>query len=353
MRCSLVVVAALAACGRISFDEHEDASAVAGDVSADGAPAANVMFVTSQPVTPGALGGLAGADMACSDAARNGGLPPNTYVAWLSTSTASAASRLGTARGWVRPDGLPFADQVSDIVAGRILYPPRIDERGQPSASGVVTATKLDGTLDSNGSCQDYASTTGSVRVGVAANGTDTWTDATTLGCGMALKLYCFGIDHQTPVTVPPSTAKRAFLSRVVTLGGGRAALDQQCRDDGMGTGIGTNFAAFVATTTASASSGFTPQPYRRLDDVIVTTDLVSLTAPITLRADGGYASANIWSGAVDPTQLGTTETCIDWMSNSIAQSGRIGDSASTTTAWFGANMNNCSSTLSVYCFEQ
>ncbi len=66
----------------------------------------NVAFLTSVTYA-GNLGGLDGADAICQKHANNAGLPANQYRAWLSTSDEDAAARIGSARGWVRPDGLP------------------------------------------------------------------------------------------------------------------------------------------------------------------------------------------------------------------------------------------------------
>src|ERR1700734_4365982 len=95
-----------------------------GQLTGDGALGEfNIAFVSSA-MYDGDLGGTAGADTACRNLAHASGLP-GTYVAWLGTSTASAVSRLGSARGWVRPDGKPFADRASDLGVGGVFYPPR------------------------------------------------------------------------------------------------------------------------------------------------------------------------------------------------------------------------------------
>jgi len=76
--------------------------------------------------------GLAGADSACQARASAASLT-GTYRAWLSTSGTggvNAIARLGTGRGWVRPDGKPFADTTNDISNGHIFCPPRLDEFG-------------------------------------------------------------------------------------------------------------------------------------------------------------------------------------------------------------------------------
>lgn len=93
------------------------------------APKPNIAFVTSTTYN-GDLGGLAGADQKCQALAEAAGLPANVYKAWLSTSNENAKDRLGSARGWVRKDGKPFADTVADIVSGKIFHPLRIDENG-------------------------------------------------------------------------------------------------------------------------------------------------------------------------------------------------------------------------------
>jgi len=76
--------------------------------------AVNFVFATSTSY-PADFGGLAGADAICNQHAGDAGLP-GTYVAWLSTTTVDARDRLAGARGFVRPDGLPFADTVDDAL---------------------------------------------------------------------------------------------------------------------------------------------------------------------------------------------------------------------------------------------
>src|SRR5262245_12432676 len=82
----------------------------------------NVAFVTTRTLNPSTFGGLAGADAICQATADQAGLP-GTYIAWLSTTTTNAVDRLAGSRGWVRTDGVPFADTPADIAAGRIFAP--------------------------------------------------------------------------------------------------------------------------------------------------------------------------------------------------------------------------------------
>jgi hypothetical protein len=106
---------------------------ISGDrkVHAEFAPV-NFMFVTSVRVVPGSLGGLDGGDIECQTLAGAAQLR-GRFVAWLSTDgppAVNAASRLGSSRGWVRPDGLPVADTLDSLERATFYYPPRVDETG-------------------------------------------------------------------------------------------------------------------------------------------------------------------------------------------------------------------------------
>ena len=135
-------------------------------------PQPNIAFVTSVKYA-GSLGGLAGADQKCQALATAAGLPQNTYKAWLSSSE-NAIDRLGSARGWVRVDGKPFADAKADIVSDKILHPLRVYENGNydndPGGSSVWTGTSSDGTVWSDGTCSNWTSSNSST---IAVTGND------------------------------------------------------------------------------------------------------------------------------------------------------------------------------------
>src|SRR5579862_2649322 len=144
------------------------------------APIFNKAFVTSATFT-GDLGGQTGADAKCARAAKAVGLS-GTFKAWLSTSKRNAKDKLGTARGFVRVDGQPFADQVSDIVAGRIFNPLDIDENGDAhpdSPNPVWTGTLGDGTVATGDTCSDWTSNffEEDGDTGVSSYGPTFWTD--------------------------------------------------------------------------------------------------------------------------------------------------------------------------------
>src|SRR5690606_14074885 len=170
---------------------------------ADAALPTNIVFVTSTQHVAQDLGGLEGADRICADRAAAAGLP-GTYVAWLSTRTVDARDRLAGARGWVRPDGRPFADTVEDLVAGRIFYAPSVTEMGEEleEVAGVFTATSAEGTLEGN-TCQDFTGAEGGGLYGGYAQATTRmFTRAIAFAqCTSDAHLYCFGIDHDSPVS--------------------------------------------------------------------------------------------------------------------------------------------------------
>src|SRR5690606_20216321 len=101
----------------------------------------NIAFVTSTTYR-GDFGGLEVADEICNELARNAGLS-GSYIAWLSDTSVNARDRIGSARGWVRRDGRPFAATVEDLIGYSVLYPLLIDEKGERTTeSWVWTGTR-------------------------------------------------------------------------------------------------------------------------------------------------------------------------------------------------------------------
>lgn len=201
---SLAAVIALAGCfsrpPAPSPDVTGDAGAsdARGDALLDGTLAGhNIMFVSSGVFTFLPL--QQGQDASfCSDAAQAAKLP-GSYIGWLSHPTfGSAADRLRAlpmARDWVRPDGVPFADTVDDIITGNILHPPVIDENrhdvtvADPNVQ-VATGTAANGTIDNAGA----ACSNGEIAVGKPGTApAGTWTDSGMVNCSATnLRLYCF-----------------------------------------------------------------------------------------------------------------------------------------------------------------
>jgi hypothetical protein len=352
-------------CGKDGYchaDKQLDHCAADGG-SVDGLPPPselNVVFVTSSTFVPGqAFAGLDGADTQCSNAAAAaaaaGKLPAGTYHAWLSTSVTDASTRLGTARGWIRPDGLPFADSLGSLLAGQIFYPARITELGVdlPGAT-VATGTRYDGTRAPN-TAQDFTSSTAPFDSGSSSGTSGTWTDFAD-GSGAA-HLYCFGVDHSHPLTIAPAAGRLAFLSATPFVpGGGLAAADLLCNQDAADNGLadGRSYRALLATATQPALSRFDPgKPWVRRDGVPWAGP-----APTSLNVDahGDYRGGFVWTGAsaIDEPAASTAWTCLDWMSSAASAMAVVGEASKSDRTGFSSTSGfQCSlGGVRIYCLQ-
>jgi hypothetical protein len=365
---------ACASCGRIGFGVGSgDGGSGDGVIIGDGQGAANIVFATNMAYAT-SLGGLAGADTICANTATSAGLTGH-YVAWLSTSTVNAASRLvvpGTstpARGWVRRDGKPVADRISDLALGTMYYPIRLDEGGTdlaPGAHDVLTGTDSTGQLVTGyDQCLDWT-VTGTAHTfaeGDLPSTTQQWTQFSSNDCTLSGHLYCFGVDATIPVPAPPPPAGRlAFVSNGTwTPSGGIGAADTLCANEAQARSFSGTFRAFLATTSATAASRFDPAPgpWYRLDGVpLAATGAQSLAfapldVPLTIDSTGNRVVVHVWTGAATPTTMpGLADNCSDWLSNAVAQTGYTGDSTSSTSA-FGEGNDACNVANAIYCFQQ
>jgi hypothetical protein len=366
---SALAVLVAGACGRFGFgardsdasgdSPHLDAPADSVDASTE----VNFMFVTSTTVDPATLGAgsapLAAADAICNDRAAAAG-HPGTYVAWLSTSTTNARDRLGAAHGWQRVDGQPFGDTVASIVAGRVLYPPVLDELGADVPPGPVALTGSDanGVAMPGGTCQDYTTAAGTAAAfGIPQSGAFEWALFTTTTCTTAMRLYCFQVDHQRAPPMLLGTARRAFVTVGLIPGnGGRSAGDQLCATEATSAGLPGTFVAAMATTVEKIEGRYPAgAAWSRIDNVIVTADLVSFAAGIDVSAAGAYRPLDqVWIGAPDARTLATDATsCMNWTSVSATMSGDVGYSSRSGTAVIAAAGDSCNALVSVYCLQQ
>ncbi|HEY8073556.1 MAG TPA: hypothetical protein VIF62_05595, partial [Labilithrix sp.] len=282
-------------------DSPNDSSADAADASAP--RTTNVMFVTSTSHN-GNLGGLVGADALCAARATAAGLS-GTFVAWLSTSAIGAATRLGSARGWLRVDGMPFVDTVADLTQAKVLYPPAIDETGTrvaANSAGAWTGTQSDGTVgDVNLTCADWtddgtdAGGPGIGHVGRASAGGGEWTGSSNASCSGSARLYCFQTDFSKALApLPPPAGRVAFVTAgKFDTSTGLTGADTLCQGEAVLASLAGTFKAFLATSAASAVSRFDTSgtPWSRPDGVrvvAVAADLAAgqLTAPIDVGAD-------------------------------------------------------------------
>jgi hypothetical protein len=345
-------------------------------------PPLNVVFVTSQTYDGSINGadGLAGADAACASLASAAHLPTGTYKAWLSTSTVDAAIRLGSARGFVRVNGEPFADHVSDITAGTILGPIDLDELGNlhtEDGDGFVwTGTTNSGTIVSGKACQDWTSNSSmdSGETGIFDGGPAFWSDdaGAAVNCANTsqARLYCFDTSHTNPLVIPPVDGRIAFISKFdFDPSTGVSGADAECQSEATTAGFASpnTFLALISTTTASAATRFDlsmgSKPFVRPDGVkIADAPTIAtggvLDSGIWQYSDGTYftnpgRNLTAWIGSTAPNVNGTlAQTCNDWSSKSSTDTGLFG-SAITVSGWWAAGSNHCSSGSSVYCLNQ
>jgi cysteine-rich repeat protein len=286
----------------------------------------NVAFVSSTTYTISTLGGALGADAACQARAQAAGLG-GTYVAWISDSTSGTiASRLGNARGWVRPDGKPFMDSYSP---GYSFYPPELNEAGTAVGKSPLVAA---GSASNTGYCSDWKSSSNSDAFGAGdpTGGWGAWQGlAVGLSCGGTFRIYCLGKDFSSPLTFTKATGRLAFASSSSFYpGGGLAAADAQCQADAAAAALPGTYRAMLATSTASLASRFstTGAPWVRLDGiplVAAAADMFAangrLVAALDLTASGSFLlNYGGWSGSTSPQAAGTlATTCSDWTTTS------------------------------------
>ncbi len=333
---------------------------------------ANLIFVTSTTYAAGALGGLAGADAICQMRATDAGLT-GTYRAWLSTNgtgATNAITRLGTSRGWVRPDGKPFIDTTTDLANGRLMYPPRVDEFGVDLGSrDVLTNTAADGTLatTANTCCANYTSTTSSDAAlgGSSSAGETLFTAYFGLQCNEPANLYCFEVGRTTPVTATPTAGRRAFVSdEFFVSGGGITAADAICASEASAAGLSGTYLAALATITSSVQSRFETSgaPWVRADGLPLASTAQALfsgammdTPPVVNASGTKWYESTAWNGALSWTSTGTmASTCNNYTSTSGSGQDLIWISNTNPSLIFDSDSFLCSSSsLRLLCLQE
>lgn len=154
----------------------------------------STVFVTSQ-LYQGSINGLAGADQRCRMLAALADLPRfDTYRAWLSSSTTSAAERLLHSRGrYVLVNGLVVAQDWEALVSGALERPIDVDENSQTQTSYAWTSTLADGTATPGADfCADWTGDeTYQGGAGLIGMTDATWSFFENGPCTAAAHLYC------------------------------------------------------------------------------------------------------------------------------------------------------------------
>ena len=334
------------------------------DQASEGSP--NLAFVTSLPVPISSYASRDALDATCTTLARNHG-HSGTYVAWFSLPGSNALDRLSGFRGWVRLDGKPFADTLTDIANGKIYNPLSIDETSTDvgDSARVATATDPSGTYDSSsvntGACFGQSNAPGTVQYGTADATKQTWTAVgdTAVGCTTPVRFYCFEIDHANPLVAPSETGRIAFLSALPTLGSvGQPALDKICQDDADTLAGQPHVVALIATGGQSLAQRLSPGlPWVRPDGVeVMPGDMSRIEAPINVTVEKSYETGAVWTGASNFTAVpdGTgIDNCNDWLN--AGGSARSGGStrSSFTSSFSGAAISVCGAAqYRLYCFQ-
>lgn len=359
----------------------------------------NVAFISSTQMPSLNLGATPDAALIAADAFCNqkaNGKLTGRFVAWLSTGAAGgvsgvdAAKRLVVggdptkpARGWIRPDGQPFADSTISLTqANQLFHPLVVDENiATVGYATVGTGTGAAGTLAA-GNCQNWSSTANTDQFMAGTDqsvGDGDWTATVLLPCNsVPPRVYCFQVDYGNALIVTPPTQKRwAFLTKAPfpDASAGVAAADQQCANEAATAGLAGSFKAALGVTGSSAASRFdlTAAPWVRSDGILVDTTAAGLfqnTTHLTglnVAADGKtycmpgateIAGCDAWIGGAGPTMAGTdANTCKNWTFNQTSTTYEvlIGDSSTQANQLFnngissGCNLTN----LRLYCLQE
>lgn len=317
----------------------------------------NVAFVSTARVR-GDFGGIAAADALCDAEAAAAGLPGN-FVAWLGSPVASAASRLGSASGWVRPDGLVVATSRDALTGAQLLHTitQRADRTPSPSSA---SDPYIGGAAD----CAGWTTASPAVSGGVGRMGSteptgDGWGTGGGSSCDTMRPFYCFQIDHVAGVPMPtPVAGRRMFVSDPAA---GRTP-DATCQGSADAAGLGGTFRAFVPFTGISAVDRATldGRPWVNLDGLVVFLDDAAVrsgaaAAPVRYDARRGRPVDLPVSGADTATRAGTAaSTCADWTGGGSAES-RQSIYYWGGASWFGWAAATCDDhpDPTFYCVEE
>jgi hypothetical protein len=335
----------------------------------------NYVFVTSTG-SSAAFGGLSGGDNICKTRAQAAGLP-GSYVAWLSTSTVNASSRFGSARGWIRPDGLPFADSINSLTQQKqVFYPPTDNEFGNPTYANAWTATAADGTFTNSGSCGDWTNQTGGAILGTSEAGSGVWTYGGGGSCQNTGALYCFGVDLSSPLSFTPATGRIAFLSKgTFSPAGGVAAADSLCASEASAASLTGTFLAALSTDTTAWGTRFnttTGAPWVRVDGVALAAKAANyigggILASLNVSADGtiwwgGTSNEGVWTGSKDPNKTAVnpaTDSCNNWLNATSSDTAYTGGpqyayhvNGYGAFGW-GAPAASCDVPKHIYCLQK
>ncbi|MFO0599900.1 MAG: DUF1554 domain-containing protein [Myxococcaceae bacterium] len=339
-----------------------------GATGGGGGTTAMRVFVTSLTYQ-GALGGVSGGDAACTLAAQAGG-KGGTWKAWLSSSTASASSRMADVGPWVQVSTLDGVIPTFNNKANLSTTPNaqlRVDEQGNDffSTTYAWTGTAVGG-ASSGSTCNDWT-TASSAAVGTYGDGSassPSWTAFSTTGCDQVLPLICLEQSH-SPLPPTPGAPKAVFITSLTFTGnlGGLAGADQKCATAAAAANLPGTFKAWLSSGSTSALSRFTVEgPWEQrsqLDGNILTfrnranlqtTPLAQLT--VNEQGSSSQFTTYVWTGTA-AGGASSGNDCNGWTSASSAGVGSYGDGSARSTNWTAFSTTGCDQPLALLCIQQ
>jgi hypothetical protein len=322
---------------------------------------ANLVFISSK-VLPTNLGSPTAYDVECNKMATAAGINDTAggaYIAFISGTASLAMTRLGSARGWVRPDGKPFADSLAGLFSrGQIFNSIRLDENStDPGDQEVNTGANYDGTLTGlmADNCGNWSRTTGMVIIGYAAEGSYGWTGSQSFEC-KPRAIVCMGKSKTATVTPVVSTGKRIWITNT-PWAVGAGSPDAKCLAD-RPAGVTTGVALLSTTRKAGATVLDANATYVRVDGTRVGTgaQLIAgqdLESGIWQAGNGTYPRVyQAWTGSYQPTSPGTTaSTCADW-TDPMLKTAELGVVGTTIFNWWSGYSTDCGYPSALYCVE-
>jgi hypothetical protein len=321
----------------------------------------NLVFVSHDAVTA-TLGSAAAYDTKCNAIATAAGLNNTAgtgFVAMVSDASSLARARLGTASGWVRLDGLPFApSQAGLFTSGQVLNPIRYDDSGAVAQDfRVVSGTHANGQLAE--SCSNWTSSS-ATTYGVGGSpfgGPGIWIDQA-VDCSGPFKVMCFGNTFTTAVSTVTTNGRKIWVTNTPYVIGGTQTPDAKCqaeRPAGVTTAI-----ALISKSNKAASAVLDPAAvYVRPDGTRVATgaELATRTknpdSGIWQSADGTYVAESVWTGSLS-VDAPSTGTCADWTnpSQSLGSVAGLTSSVASNFWWNNNSTSTCNETRRLYCIQ-
>jgi hypothetical protein len=328
----------------------------------------NLIFVSSKTYPP-SLGGVPAYDAECNALASAAGINDaagSGFIALMSDfgdfehPVGDILDRIGAARGWVRLDGLPVADEAAALVAPAQYFPPNLTEQGAvPVRGSALVWTGLGIDLLGDDHCGRWTEARPGSRVVMGFSNSLRWSGDAPIPCAdQNAPIYCVGTTKQQPLeSVPRFEGKRIWLT-ATSYPSGSSTPDQKCRSE-RPAGV-AQAAAFIAYSGRLASEVIDPDAMYVLSDgrrVGTGAQLMSGQVEVGpwLLADGTPvpAGTSAWLGSLeawrDPGTLETT--CRDWTSDDPNLSGSTEWTGYPYLGRYGAPLP-CNYSSRLYCVE-